>query len=154
MTNREQEFLKHGFQYCEGIEQCKRIIMTSGAIITKNLNGDWEAQSADCDAHRETFVDLLEAMKYSMKRRPKTENEKNQECLSEIIEFVNEFPEPTWDFKNEDDFIDVNMSKNDCFERGVLEGERLVADSIKNILSGWGRYKNSSKGVNNSVPNS
>lgn len=65
MTNRERDFAALGFEYAEGIDQAKVVIVPStGREIRKTARGTWEAQPWN-DNYWKEFDDLLKAARFA-----------------------------------------------------------------------------------------
>lgn len=69
MTDRERQFTSLGFEYAEGIEAARVVIVPStGREIHKTAEGKWECQPWYGNYWRE-FDDLLDALRFAS--RPK-----------------------------------------------------------------------------------
>lgn len=65
MTNRERQFANLGWEYCEGIDNAKVVIVPdTGREIRKLPSGKWECQPWH-DNYWKEFDDLLEAAKFA-----------------------------------------------------------------------------------------
>jgi hypothetical protein len=65
MTNRERDFANLGFEYAEGIDLAKVIIVPStGREIRKTERGTWESQPWN-DNYWTEFTDLLDAVRFA-----------------------------------------------------------------------------------------
>jgi len=67
MTNREREYAGLGYEYAEGIERAKVVVLHSGREVRKVGEGLWEVQPWN-DNYWVRFDDLVEAIKFGMKR--------------------------------------------------------------------------------------
>jgi hypothetical protein len=67
MTDRERQFAELGFEYAEGIESAKVIVVPqTGREIRRTANG-WECQPYNDNYWRE-FTDLLDALIFATVR--------------------------------------------------------------------------------------
>lgn len=65
MTNRERQFASYGFEYAEGIELAKKIIVpNTGREIRKTVSGTWECQPHN-DNYWKEFENLIDAVKFA-----------------------------------------------------------------------------------------
>lgn len=69
MTNKEREFASIGWNYCEGIEEAKVIVVPeTGRQIIKNNKGLWECQPHN-DNYWKSFENLIDAAKFAMGKK-------------------------------------------------------------------------------------
>ena len=69
MTNRERELATLGFEYAEGIESAKVVIVPStGREIRKTARGTWECQPWN-DNYWSEFTDFIEAARFASRPR-------------------------------------------------------------------------------------
>ena len=61
MTDRERQYYELGYEYAEGIERCKVVLLPSGREIRK-VGKKWEVQPHN-DNYWLTFDDLIDAIK-------------------------------------------------------------------------------------------
>lgn len=129
MTDKEHEFLSLGFPYAEGMENFASVeIPGTGRLIYRKkqfVEGldfvyTWSVQLCN-DNYWVECDDLLNAVKLATPPKPSVE----KECLAEIVQFVDNYEEFTGE-----------NTENYAWRQGVVHGEQLLADSIKNIIKG------------------